>query len=134
RQADINEEVSHENLDRSRQTIIFNVMSSYLSLVEAQDQIDVQERNLATVEEQLRQIQVRVNAGARPISDLYQQQASVASARLSAVQTERGVIVATMNLIRLLQLDPNGEYQFVRPELGPLSTNVDSLDLANLSA
>ena len=133
RQSRINEQVSNENLDRSRQTMIFNVMSSYLSLVESQEQIEVQERNLATVEEQLRQIQVRVDAGARPISDLYQQEASVASARLSAVQTERGVIVATMNLIRLLQLDPDGEYQFVRPELGPLSTDVASLDLTSLS-
>lgn len=134
RQSRINEEISTENLDRSRQTMIFNVMSSYLSLVETQDQIEVQDRNLATVEEQLRQIQERVEVGGRPISDLYQQQASVASARLSALQTERSVIVATMNLIRLLQLDPNGEYEFVRPELGPLSTDIDSLSLETLSS
>lgn len=134
RQARINEDVSNENLNRSRQTIIFNVMSSYLALVESQDQISVQERNLATVEEQLRQVQRRVDVGERPISDLYQQQASVASARLSAVQTERGVIVSTMNLIRLLQLDPNGEYQFVRPELGPLSTSIDSISPETLSS
>src|SRR5690606_5278196 len=43
RQARLNEDVSGENLTRTRQTIIFNVMSSYLSFVEAQDQIAVQE-------------------------------------------------------------------------------------------
>ena len=58
----------------------------------------------------------------------------MASARLSLVQSERGVIVSTMNLIRTLQLDPNGNYQFVRPELGPLSTDVASLDPETLTA
>lgn len=134
RSARINETISRENLDRNRQTTVFNLISSYLALVEAQEQIEVQERNLAAVEEQLRQVQVQVAADRRPISDVYQQEASVASARLSLVQSQRGVIVSTMNLIRTLQLDPNGNYQFVRPELGPLSSEIAALDVETLTA
>src|SRR5690606_37132520 len=72
RQARIDEQGSQESLDRSRQSVVFNVMSDYLSLIEAQEQVTVQEQNLAAVQEQERQIQVMVDAGERPIADLYQ--------------------------------------------------------------
>ncbi len=133
RQARLNETGSDFNLVRSRQTVVFNVLSNYLSLVEAQEQLGVQEQNLETVEAQERQIEALVAQGRRPISDLYQQQASTASARLSLLQAERGLVLGRMNLIRNLQLDPFGEYEFVVPELGPLSTDFASLDLQTMT-
>ncbi len=133
RQARLNETGSEFNLVRSRQTVVFNVMSNYLSLIEAQEQRAVQERNLSTVEAQERQIEALVAQGRRPISDLYQQQATTASARLSLLQAERGLIVTRMNMIRTLQLDPFGDYEFVVPELGPLSTDFASLDIQTIT-
>ena len=126
RQARINESASVENLTRSRQTVVFTVMSNYLSLIEAQEQLGVQEQNLRSVEAQEAQIRAYVEAGRRPISDLYQQQASTASARLSVVQAERGLNVARMNLLRTLHLDPFGEYEFVVPELESMSVSFTS--------
>lgn len=133
RQARLNETGSEFNLVRSRQTVVFNVMSNYLSLIEAQEQLAVQEQNLATVQAQERQIEALVAQGRRPISDLYQQQASTASAQLSLLQAERGLIITRMNMIRTLQLDPFGDYEFVVPELGPLSTNFASLDIQTIT-
>lgn len=133
RQARINETGSRASLERSRQTVIFNVLSNYLSLIEAQEQLAVQQRNLETVLAQEAQIQAYVDAGRRPISDLYQAQASTASARLSLVQAERSLVLSRMNLIRTLQLDPFEEYEFVVPEMGPLSVTFSSLDLAQMT-
>jgi outer membrane protein len=132
-QAKLNEAGGTESLERAEQTVVFNVMSGYLSFIEAQEQIDVQRQNLASAQAQEEQIQARVNAQDRPISDLYQQQAQTASARLQLVQAQRQLIVSRMNLIRTLQLDPFGDYEFVVPELGALSTSFASLDLRALS-
>lgn len=134
RQARLNETGSEYSLERSRQTVILNVLSNYLALIEAEEQNEVQVRNLAAVEAQEAQIAAFVREGRRPISDLYQAQASTASARLGLVQAQRGLIVTRMNVIRTLQLDPFGEYDFVVPELGPLSTSFESLDLQAMSA
>ncbi len=133
RQARLNETGSEYSLVRSRQTVVFNVMSNYLSLIEAQEQLAVQQRNLETVQAQERQIEALVEQGRRPISDLYQQQATTASAQLSLLQAERGLIVTRMNMIRNLQLDPFGDYEFVVPELGPLSTDFASLDIRTIT-
>ncbi|MBW8769754.1 MAG: hypothetical protein JF589_08370, partial [Gemmatimonadetes bacterium] len=45
-------------------------------------------------------------AGARSISDLYQQQATTASARAGVVAAEQAVELARIGLIQTLQLDP----------------------------
>ncbi|MEX2569951.1 MAG: TolC family protein [Gemmatimonadota bacterium] len=132
-QARLNESGGEYSLERARQTVTFDVMQSYISLIEAEEQVRVQQENLLSVERQEAQIQAFVDAGARPISDLYQQQASTAGARLAVVQAERTLLVARMNLIRLLQLDPFGEYAFVAPETGEVAASFAELDLEALS-
>lgn len=102
---------------RTKQTAVFTVASDFVALVSAQSQLDVQKENLVALQAQLDQIQQFANAGARPISDLYQQQASVASAQLSVTQADQAVEVAKINLIQALQLDPAREYEFVAPTI-----------------
>ncbi|MDR0787945.1 MAG: TolC family protein [Gemmatimonadota bacterium] len=133
RQAQLDETGSGFTLVRSRQTVVFNIMSRYLSLVQAQEQLAVQRKNLESVETQERQIEALVQQGRRPISDLYQQQASSAGARLSLLQAERGLVIARMGLIQDLQLDPFGDYDFVVPELAALSTTSASLNLERIT-
>jgi outer membrane protein len=117
------------DLMRTRQTAVFNVASGFVSLVNAQSQLDVQKENLVSSQAQLDQIQQFANAGARPVSDLYQQRATVASAQLSVVQAEQTVDLAKINLIAALQLDPAKEYAFVAPVIpDAASARVLSLD------
>src|SRR4051812_23084391 len=110
------------DLARSRQTAVFTVASDFVALVSNQSQLDVQRENLVALQAQLDQIQQFANAGARPISDLYQQRASVASAQLAVTQAERAVEVAKINLIQALQLDPAREYEFVAPTIPDVAT------------
>jgi outer membrane protein len=64
--------------------VAFTVASNFLALVQQQEQLRVQRENLAAQEAQEKQIKAFVDAGSRPISDLYQQQATVAAARRSS--------------------------------------------------
>lgn len=110
------------DLMRIRQTAVFNVATGFVQLVNAQSQLDVQKENLVASQAQLDQIQQFANAGARPISDLYQQQSVVANAQLSVVQAEQQVDLAKINLIAALQLDPAKEYTFVAPVIPDAAT------------
>jgi outer membrane protein len=132
RAARLGEQASTEDLARTRQTVVFTVASNYLNLVAQQEQLRVQQQNLAALEAQEEQIKRFVDVGSRPISDLYQQQASVAAARASVVDAQRALELAKVDLIQTLQLDPAGAYEFVAPVVNDAAAasrqyNLDSL-------
>jgi outer membrane protein len=136
RQARTTEEAGELALERARQTVVFTVLSNYLALVEQQAQLGVRREALAAQEAQEQQVQAFVDAGTRPISDLYQQQAAVASARVALVQTQRALALAETELIRTLQLDPRGNFSFAEPAVPDtmLSADVAPADAATLDA
>ena len=129
RSARLTEEAGEYEVERAEETVVFNVMSNYLTLIEAREQLRVQEGNLASQEALEQDIALRVEQQLRPISDLYQQQASVASARLALVQAQRAAVLGEMTLLQTLQLDPPQEYQFEIPQLDSVETAHASLQL-----
>ena len=130
--AQLSENAGEQDLTRAKQTAVFTVASNYLALVTAQQQLDVQQQNLTAQEALENQISTFVKAGSRPISDLYQQQATVASARASVVTAQNAVELAKVDVIQTLQLDPRGTYDFQAPALPDTAAananfNLDSL-------
>jgi outer membrane protein len=91
----------------------------------------VQKENLAAQEAQEKQLQIQVKAGARSISDLYQQQATTASARAGVVSAQQAVELARIALIQTLQLDPRETYDFVSPTVADASS-IPHYDLDSL--
>jgi outer membrane protein len=131
RQAQQNLQASGFDLGRARQSIVFTVASDFLNLITQQEQLRVQQENLTAQEEELRQLQQFVNRGTRPIGDLYQQQAAVASTRLALVNARRGTENAKVDLVQELVLDPRVEWVFETPadssRAAPQSFRLDSL-------
>jgi len=115
--AQLDLEAQDLDYQRQEQTVIFNVMSQYLTLIERGEQISIQEENLESQRQQLAQIEEFVNVGSRPISDLYQQQAQAANAELTLLEAQRLYQLAEVALINTLQLDPFGAYEFMLPEI-----------------
>ena len=132
RQARLDVTANSGDLARARQTAVYTVASNYLTLATAEGQLAVQKQNLAAQEAQEAQLQTLVKAGARSISDLYQQQATTAAARASVVAADRDVELARITLIQTLQLDPRGSYDFVAPTVGDVSGTVPKYDLDSL--
>jgi outer membrane protein len=118
RSAQLAETASESSLRRAQQTVVFTVASNFVGLVKQQEQLRVQRENLAALQAQERQIRAFVDAGSRPISDLYQQQAAVASAQVAVVGAERALELAKVDVMQTLQLDPRGSYEFAPPALG----------------
>ncbi|HET7229066.1 MAG TPA: TolC family protein [Longimicrobium sp.] len=115
RQAQLQQAAGGQDVERTRQNVVFTVSSNFLALVEAQEQLRVRRETLASEQAQRDQIREFVNAGRRPIADQYQAEAAVASAQLAVVQGQRDVELAKVDLIQTLQLDPRGDYNFQAP-------------------
>jgi outer membrane protein len=127
RSAQLTEDAGERNVKRAEQTVAFTVASNFLTLVQQQEQLRVQQENLAAQTAQEKQIQAYVNAGSRPISDLYQQQATVAAARTQVVSATRALELAKVDIIQALNLDPRGNYSFVPPALDTTASSGNSV-------
>lgn len=121
-----------ENLQRSRENVVFNTASSYLQVLLSQQLLEIVEENLATSQKQLEQVEAQVEVGSRPSVDLYNQEAQVASDELSITQQENDLKFNKLALIRQLQIDPLGNYEFVTPDFDE-ERNVELVESYNLS-
>src|SRR5215203_3091928 len=132
--AQLSEDASSKDLARAKQTAVFDVASNFLSLVAQQEQVSVQKQNLAALQTQRDQIDKFVKAGARPVSDLYQQEASVASANVSLVDAQAALELAKVELMQTLQLDPGSQYDFIAPGVNDSAAVGKLYDLNTLLA
>jgi outer membrane protein len=120
------------DLQRTRREVVFTVMDQYIALVESREIVRVRREQLSARRQQLRQIQEFVDAGSRPVSDLYQEQANVAEAEQQLLQAERERAVNKTRLIQTLQLDPRAPYRFAVPDLADDSLDPATYDLSAL--
>ena len=103
------------DLKWTKETAVFTVASNYILLIERQDLLRIQRENLADEVKLEEQINQYVQAGARAVADLNEQQAEVAAARSAVLQAKSDVDSAEVELLRSLQLDPAGVYEFTPP-------------------
>jgi len=103
---------SELDLERTRQDVVFSVVSQYLDLILSQENLTIQEENLEAQQQQLEQTEEFVRVGTQPRSDLFQQEAQVANAELQVLQAERQFQINQVQLVRTLQLDPFQDYEF----------------------
>lgn len=127
-EAEKNQDASELDLTRAKQTTVFTVASNYLSIITAQEQLKVQQENLASLQAQEDEIRKMVDAGARAISDLYSQQASTAAAKLAVVNAQHDLELGKVDLIQTLRLDPKVTYDFIAPTVNDTTTTKYDLD------
>jgi outer membrane protein len=132
RRAQFNEKAGEHDLKRAQQTVFFTVATNFLALVQQQEQLRVQRENLSAASVLEQQIQSFVDAGARTIADLYQQQANLANARFAVLEAERAVELAKVDLMQTLQLDPAGTYEFEAPPADTVTAAKEQLSLPEL--
>ncbi len=120
-QARLTLEANEHSYDRTRQTVLFNVITNYLQVILDHEQIRIRREDLEAQRRQLERIDEFVRVGSRPISDLYQQQATTANSELQLLEAERLAQISETRLIQVLQLDPFQEYEFVAPTAQEIS-------------
>lgn len=111
------EEASYQRVDRARRDVAFRTLDLFATLLQNRELTRVREQELQAQEDLLRQVRGLVEVGRRPKSDLFQQQAARAEAEAALVEAQREEALVETELIRFLQLDPAGAYEFVAPSL-----------------
>jgi Outer membrane protein len=107
-------------------------MDQYISLIESREIIRVRREELEARQQQLRQIEEFVDAGSRPVSDRYQEEANVAEAEQQLLQAQREREVNSTRLIQTLQLNPRKPYRFVIPNLAADTLSTERYDVSTL--
>ncbi|WP_428236760.1 TolC family protein [Gracilimonas sp.] len=107
---------SEESLQRAKEQVIFNTATRYLQVLLDLQLLEIAEENLENSMQQLEQVRAQVEVGSRPTVDLYNQEAQVASDELAVTQQENGLKFSKLVLVRQLQIDPLGDYEFIVPE------------------
>ncbi|HSJ31235.1 MAG TPA: TolC family protein [Longimicrobiales bacterium] len=124
RSAELQETAGSMDGARTRQDVVFSVISGYLTLIEAREQVRVAEDNLAAQTDREAELEILVDRGSRPIADLYQQRATAAAARSTLVEAERSRELAEVTLVQALRLDAAGEYEFEAPAIADAARDV----------
>ncbi|MEL0011182.1 MAG: TolC family protein [Bacteroidota bacterium] len=112
-----NKESREQQFARARELVIFNTASRYLQVLLDKELLEIARQNLETSTTQLSQVQAQVELGARPMVDLFNQEAQVANDELTLTQRENTLALNSLLLIRQLEIDPLGQYDFEVPEL-----------------
>jgi len=131
-QAQNQAQADETSLKRTRREVVFTVMDQYISLIESREIVRVRREEVEARRQQLRQIEEFVDAGSRPVSDLYQEQANVAEAEQRLLQAKREREVSKTRLIQSLQLNPRNPYRFTVPNLAADTLNAEQYELSSL--
>ncbi len=106
-----------ESLQRAKENVIFNAATRFLQVILDKELLEIAKGNLETSRTQLEQVVAQVEVGSRPAVDQYNQEAQVATDELTVTQRENSLSLNRLLLIRQLQIDPLGNYEFVIPEI-----------------
>lgn len=131
-QAEKSLEALEYGFQRTEQTVVFNVITNFLVVIQAEEDIKIRQDDVAAQQQLLDQIQEFVNAGSRPISDLYTQQATMANSESQLLSAENNWANSKTRLIQVLQLDPLSEYSFVSIDPETVSLAVTPYNETNL--
>ena len=112
-----NKESREQQYERAKELVIFNTATRYLQVLLDKELLAIAKQNLETSTTQLEQVQAQVELGARPMVDLFNQEAQVANDELVVTQRENTQALNSLLLIRQLEIDPLGTYDFIVPDL-----------------
>ncbi|MEX0928091.1 MAG: TolC family protein [Balneolales bacterium] len=123
---------TEDDYERTRETVMFNTAAQFLNIILDEELVGVAEDNLQNSRRQLEQVEAQVEVGMRPIVDLYNQEATVASNELAVIQRENALNLSKVNLIGILQIDPFADYEFVSPGIEGMELEPKNYVLAEL--
>lgn len=132
RQSRTNEEFEEQSLARTRETIIFTTASRYLQVLLDKELLQIAQEDLEASKKQLEQVKAQVEVGSRPTVDLYDQESIVANNELAVIQQENSLEFSKTRLVRILQIDPLENYEFIQPEINE-DVDTQSFDLIALT-
>lgn len=104
------------NFSQTQQQLVFTVVRNYLEAIKDLEQIRVAEQNLRDNIQQLSDIEAYHQAGRRPATDVYKQQAETARARSTLLGSQRDYRVSKLALLQSMGISATAEIDVVFPD------------------
>ncbi|MGE5343727.1 MAG: TolC family protein, partial [Candidatus Omnitrophota bacterium] len=104
-----------ENLERTRQTLVFQTIQNFIQVITAREVIKVAQENLEAQQLLMSQIEEYYKSGKRPVTDFYQQKAQVSNAEFQLVNARSAYDISKLRLTQTLGLEPNTDVEVVDP-------------------
>ncbi len=122
---------NEERLKRAKENVIFDTATRFLTVLLNKQQLEDAKESLETSKILLEQTSAQVEVGSRPSVDQFNQEATVANDEFTVTQRENALKLSRLQLVRSLQIDPLGNYEFAVPNFDPESAknNVGSAGL-----
>ena len=123
---------SIENVEKLKNDLSINIALYYLQIVHAQEQLAVAENQLNLTMLQVKRTTALVDVGSVPEGDLFEIQSQAAREELQIVTARNTLDMSRLELVQLLDLDAQTEFQVVVPDfsnlgISELGASVDDL-------
>lgn len=132
KEARLSLKATENNLERSREEVLYQTTAQYLQVFLAEALIRVEEENLAAQQQQLASIEAAYEAGNRPIADVLQQRAAIAQSEQRLIAARRDHNLAQLQLKQTLNLAPLEPVTFAAPPDTLLAAAPVDYDVATL--
>ncbi len=120
--ARLNEEINIFELKSTLIDTVTEAIQAYRSLLQAQENLKIQQLSLETTRRQLEVIQALIEAGRRARSELVQSETNIANRQVSLLSAQNQLEEARLNLIEILDLDRN--LQIIASEIPDIEQNI----------
>jgi outer membrane protein len=105
KQSQLGVKIQEATIAKMKNDIALNVVNAYLQILFAQEQLIVAESQLSISKSQVKRVRELVDAGVSPQGDLLNIQSTLANDNQSLIVADNGVVIASLNLAQLLQLE-----------------------------
>ncbi len=113
----LNLEAATADLEKAKNDVCMQVAQAYVQILYDMEIADVAQRQIAIDSQQVARLAALVDNGKASAAQLSQQQATLASSRLTATQAENNLALALLSLTQILELPTADGFTIVRPAL-----------------
>ncbi|HQL70705.1 MAG TPA: TolC family protein, partial [Bacteroidales bacterium] len=108
------------DLESAKNNLALNITSAYLQILYAREVLETARLQAEITREQLERTIKLVGAGSLPLQSKLEVEAQLATEEVAVVNAENQLAMARLNMVQLLQLDDESDFEIIIPDLSSL--------------